>query len=759
MRVELWTETSTPPGIVASLHTRGHLAEDEPAEKRKKCGKPFLSNGKTAAALDAFEERLEAGEKVPANPDHPDRPYWKIIAATCGVSAEMLCAKHLGYRKRIVDLAERYGLETPQLMPKALPVPEFSIVARAHRERELDGEGDAERAHKVAIFGAAMEAVATHCRSDVDARDALMSAVARGGVDAEVPAGFLDEIKRAIVYLNRWDANEDLPRNPAHLLRYALPRSGLSQIRACAVAGLNQASISNWRRGTRGPVEARFKQVNQLEKALGLPDNSLTLRFSAWRRQIRPRPVYGSTGYGKAAQWRIENPYCMHDWPQRLEDEFADWSEFRNAPLCRFGMKRPKGRLGAKTIQIQRDYLESLFGSWTTELNPRLRIDAKDVTIGLLVFPRMLHERLMFALARNSAAKGGGEGSLTRFEVDHIRWVKSLLDPETGWLVQMPQLAEHLVPVVGLDGEVIISEADIARVRADWKAACAHAHQEYASMKASNLKHVARSRDPHESVRPILLLANPLSALATLCRNLEHGMSGLDPEPLAHAARDSFLIGMLAQTGFRKGTIEAMDLDDIFFDEGKSKWCLRVPAQRFKNGRSGPYFGTGYGRRNYYERDLLDSYGLYDAIEHYLKTGRGLILGECVTRALFVVRPVTRTGVRKQHYSWCEKGRMTTQYLGRLVHGITGKYLRHDLETGAGIPGITSFPGHDIRHIIATGVLKQAVNDPSPGADPWHLAADAIHDGVGTVKAYVQYLPRDRQEKLLALLDRGLIDS
>jgi len=51
------------------------------------------------------------------------------------------------------------------------------------------------------------------------------------------------------------------------------------------------------------------------------------------------------------------------------------------------------------------------------------------------------------------------------------------------------------------------------------------------------------------------------------------------------------------------------------------------------------------------------------------------------------------------------------------------------------------------------------VNDPSPNADPWHLAADAIHDGVKTVKAYVQYPPRDRQDKLLALLDRGLIDG
>lgn len=471
-------------------------------------------------------------------------------------------------------------------------------------------------------------------------------------------------------------------------------------------------------------------------------------------------PVYGSTDYGKAAQWRIQNPYCMHVWSERQEAEFAAFGEFRNAPLCPFGMNRPKGRLGAKTIQMQRDWLASVYGSWTTPLH-KLRMAGDDMTVALFIFPRMLHERLAFALARDAAAKnlGVGEGALTRFEVDQIRWVKSLLDPDTGWLTQMPHLAERLVPVTTTDGEVIISDADITRVRADWKGACAAARAAYVEMKASNLKHVKVSRDPHESVRPILLMDNPLSALATLCRGLERDMAGLDPEPLAYASRDAFIIGMLTQVGFRKGTVEAMEVDDIFYDETRGKWCLRVPAKRFKNGQAGPYFGTGPGRRHHYERDLLDSHGLYAAIEHYLKAGRRRILGGCETSALFVVNPYERCGLRQQQYSWCEKGRMTTAYLGRLVHGIIGKYLRHDPEAGAGIPGITSFPGHAIRHILATGVLKQAVNGSKSATDAWQLAADAIQDGVRTVRAYVQYLPRDRQDELLALLKRGLING
>ena len=128
--------------------------------------------------------------------------------------------------------------------------------------------------------------------------------------------------------------------------------------------------------------------------------------------------------YGKAAQWRIDNTYCFHDWPERLENEFTGWEGFRTAPLCPFDMNRPRGSLSIKTIQMQRDYLEMLLGSWTTDLNPKFCIDRDDVTLGLLVFPRMFQERLEFALERDKKAKRSKQGFLTKFEIDQIRWVK-----------------------------------------------------------------------------------------------------------------------------------------------------------------------------------------------------------------------------------------------------------------------------------------------------------------------------------------------
>jgi integrase len=757
MRTDVQINTSSTAVLAALIQSRA--GADVPV-KRDKPLKLLSSKGTISADLDALEEKLaKTGAKLPANPQHPHRPNWKLIAAMLDVKASTLSAKHLTSRKRILDLAERYGLEPVHTPPKAFPFAKFSVIVLAHRDRELEVESAAARDHLMTSFATAMHVVAADCGPNEDARSALVSAVTLAGVkEADLPFDFLDGIKRAISYLDKWAANEELPNNPAHLLCYALARSGLSERSVCIGAGMAPGCILKWIKGGVGPHETLFSRVNSVEQAFNLPRDSVTSRFHAWRRQSRPRPQHRSTEFGRAAQWRIDNPYGMHDWPERLENEFTGWTDFRNEPLCPFDMNRPEGSLSIKTIQMQRDYLEMLFGSWTTDLNPKFRIGRDDVTLGLLVFPRMIQERLEFAMERDKKAKRSKQGFLTKFEIDQIRWVKSLLDPETGWLTQMPQLADRLAPVISHDGKEIISAAHIAKVREDWPAACAAAWEKYTAMKKSNLKHVQISRDPHGPVRPILLLDNPLSALSMIGSGLQRDMAGLDPRPLAYASRDSTLFGILSQTGFRMSTVEGMELDHIFFDAKKGKWCLRVPVKLFKNGFKGPYFGAGFGRREHYERDLLDKHGLYEAIEHYLKMGRALILGECETSALFVVQPNKRPGVRKQFYSWCEEARMTTQYLGKFVHGVSGKYLRYDPVTGAGIPGITSFPGHAIRHIIATGMLKQAVNDPDPKQkhDPWQLAADAIHDGVRTVKIYVQYLPRDRQDILMEMLNRGL---
>ena len=87
--------------------------------------------------------------------------------------------------------------------------------------------------------------------------------------------------ERALAYMGRWDANEELPRNPAHLLRYALARSGLSQRKVCITAGVSQATLAQWCRGSRGPIEARFPRVNLVESGSTPPEASRTDQASS----------------------------------------------------------------------------------------------------------------------------------------------------------------------------------------------------------------------------------------------------------------------------------------------------------------------------------------------------------------------------------------------------------------------------------------------------------------------------------------------
>ena len=224
MRTVLTETFLTNGAFVASLRFPALVDDEVPgAAKGKACptGTPL------AAALDAYEaEVLKKGGKVVANADHPTRPNWKVLAEKFGVHPSHLSAKHLGYRQRVVELGKLYGLEPPPVAPTPLPFADFSVIAIAHRERELEQEGDAARDQQLAAFKDVMVAITSTCDPAQDARDVLVSAVISVGVESlNKPFGFLDEVKRALAYVGRWDANEDLPRNPTHLLRYAIARS------------------------------------------------------------------------------------------------------------------------------------------------------------------------------------------------------------------------------------------------------------------------------------------------------------------------------------------------------------------------------------------------------------------------------------------------------------------------------------------------------------------------------------------------------
>ena len=275
MRAQVQT-TNPSAACLASLIQTANTGVALPAKGGR--GKPYISDGKINEAIDAFEGGLKAGAKVPAHA-HPLRPHFGQIAAMLGVNAKTLRAKHLKFRKRINSLAERYGLEQ-RTASNAFAFSKFTTIALAHQEKELNQESPAARDRQVLSFANAMQMVAADCELDQDARSALVSAVTLAGINgADLPLDFLNEIKRAISYLDKWDANEDLPNNPGHLLSYALARSGLSERSVCIGAGMGQGRISRWIKGGVGPQETQFPRVNLVEQAFNLPRETGHLPF------------------------------------------------------------------------------------------------------------------------------------------------------------------------------------------------------------------------------------------------------------------------------------------------------------------------------------------------------------------------------------------------------------------------------------------------------------------------------------------------
>ena len=267
---------------------------------------------------------------------------------------------------------------------------------------------------------------------------------------------------------------------------------------------------------------------------------------------------------------------------------------------------------------------------------------------------------------------------------------------------------------------------------------------QHAEMRASNLRHVKVSRDPHTSVRPILLLENPLSALATMCRGLERDMVGLDPEPLAYTSRDTFIIGLFAQVGFRKGTVEAMNLDDVFYDETKGRWRLRVPARRFKNGQVGPLRQRPRPPPPLRAR----SHGLARSLRRHRALPGGRPRAD--PRRLRDQRALRRAPHRAL------RGAPAAVLLVREGPHDDAFSAGWSTASAASICATTPKPAPAFRasppfprmpSVTSWRLGAEAGGEPSgAGRRPVDLAADAIHDGVRAVKAYVQYLPRDRQD-------------
>jgi integrase len=303
-----------------------------------------------------------------------------------------------------------------------------------------------------------------------------------------------------------------------------------------------------------------------------------------------------------------------------------------------------------------------------------------------------------------------------------------LLDPETGFIPQSPELAATLPLIDGY-----ITEQDRLHAAKDWRDFCRCGYRDLIELdqKLAELN-IGTTRDSYLPILPILDSLQPLDYLTRMAAKLGENMPSREFAPRDYAVRlrDRVLVEFEIETGLRAKNMADMTWSDDGSGHlkrlGNGHFKIEIPYKNFKNWR-GPFFGPMKNKHNY-EKELDPA--LTTLIEEYL-LARALLLGSNVCNKVFVTwRSDAKGGTG-----------FTPDGLSTRWRRLTIEYLAYDPISKTGILGVYPFGLHAARHIIATHHLKLSGS--------FRDAADAIHDSEEIVEScYGRFLPRDRHERI-----------
>lgn len=577
-----------------------------------------------------------------------------------------------------------------------------------------------------------------------------------------------------------------------HVLQRALAATGIA---------VNVSTIRNWRSGLRHPRTVRSMQaIAVLEQRYRLPAGHLSGRLPhparaiagnnvhgitnaehrrlAWHlpddfttrppkereeilRWVREVIVRGSTAYRAYQAAAMKTPFALRlphasamvdaRWKdqggrrsegprfdvatmadEELDREIADLVGFKSATLTPFGYQR-SGTWGREMALQQIEHFGLMFGALAAPAAGPVRglgADKGSLCLALLAFPQTWGWYVDWRERRR--------GFYTSWESGALSVAAALTRPETGWLWQNPGLASRLQPVPGL-----LSQDDIDRALADWRAACQAAHR-YAVSRGKEVKRVAKvHRDPFEPILPVLEADSPLTEYKKIADEIVRLMPRADRYPVAaaEATRALLMIRLGLHLGVRQKNLRqllwkprgampstARHLSDL--RRGELRWNSRdggwevfIPVEAFKNA------GSSYFRGQAFHLRLPDLHGLYDLISGHLDRHRLLLLGAAADPGTFFVKTAKRTSTDAEY------GQTTFYEAWRLIiqrYGIYNPFTQR----GA-IEGLLPHGPHNVRDVLATHILKKTGS--------YEQASYAIQDSPETVQEhYGRFLPGDK---------------
>lgn len=445
-----------------------------------------------------------------------------------------------------------------------------------------------------------------------------------------------------------------------------------------------------------------------------------------------------------------DDPEAMstaYDAPPRLNDEMQRLITFKTSTLTEIGYQR-NGVWGEETSSQKIEHLGLMFGALAAAPTGAIAgfgVPLADLTFGLLVFPTVWDWYVQWRERRR--------GFYTRWEVDMLRLGAALIRQDTGWIRQMPHLADRLKPIPNL-----VSETDIELAQSDWAQACdtMHAH---ALARARQVERVAQvHRDPFEPILPILEADSPVAEYRKITEEIIATMPDARryPQQAAEAIRSFLMLRLGLHLGLRQKNLrqlmlcargqnprterqlETMRRGELRWSDRANGWEVLIPAVAFKNAGSSFFSGRPF-------RLVLPNLGgLYRHLNAYIRRHRFLLLAGAEDPGTLFVKTVKVTS-RDASYdqnTFFEAWRLAIQR-----YGIWNPYTQRGV-----IKGLLPHGPHNVRDVIATHILKQTGS--------YEQASYAIQDTPEVVaKHYGRFLPQDKAALAADILNRVWLAS
>jgi len=500
-----------------------------------------------------------------------------------------------------------------------------------------------------------------------------------------------------------------MPESFGEALKWAMQRQGIGLKALTQISGVKRSAIYEWSNNRSFPTrQANMGKINNLERALDLPPNTLVAKLPSPRKKGE-----GQTPWGRQLSERIlrTDAYScfvgeLENCPKQIIRFWDEFQYYKTAELLPPGIKRQKNGIWrvnpdgtCPTAEMLKGVAGLLFGFFalgrTNEdpLRCGLGVPSEELCPSMLIDPEKVVAFLNFVKLRSGRSRHSGYSRCV------LGLSLSLIHPETGFLLQRRDL---VLPRNQRENE----EA--------WRDHCAKAYK-YLREAKNNLE-TKRSRDPWELLAPILDSPQPIAILIemneiALERHSKRWGSRLCPYS-ARSFRDCLLNYMLTfhplrRKNYSRLTWRADNTGHLRQRDGG--WWLSIPAEEFKNEK-------GAAKEGY---SVMVNPHLWPMIDRYLN----------------VYRPILRTGTDRVFLpAWnqpnSKAGVISPQIIGNIVREFTKQFCP------VSIPG--GFGPQAYRHIVATDILK---NNPTMV----EVAAAVLHDRPETVrKAYARWLQGDK---------------